>query len=91
MDEITPLRSQKGSCEYWPLLESQISVAERKFGIWLKTGNHRVSVSKDSCKRRFSYTMQLDHCQPAMVLFERGQDDVDIDKKQRTFQGFQLA
>lgn len=43
-------------------------------------------MGKDSCKGRFSYTMQLDHGQSALVLSRRVQDDADIDKKQRSFQ-----
>lgn len=48
-------------------------------------------MSKGSCKGRFSSTMQLDHCQSALVLSKRVQDEADVDKKQRSFQGFQLA
>lgn len=87
VEEITPPRSQKGTCESWPLLESQTSIAERKFGIWLKTENHRGSVSKDSWKGRFSSS----DCQSAVVLSKRVHYDAAIDKRQRSFQGFQLA
>lgn len=74
---------KRRSCESWPLLDSQISIAVRKFGIWLKTEGHRVSVSKDSCKGRFSCTMQLCPWQAAVVLSKRVQKDTDTDKKSR--------
>lgn len=48
-------------------------------------------MSKDSCKGKFSCSMQLCHCQVAVVLSKRVQEDADTDKKQRSCQGFQLA
>lgn len=100
MDAITPPRSQKGSCESWPLLESQVGIEGRKFGLQFKREHHRTFGSGDSCNATPSYTMccgydrmllKWEHYQQAAVLSERMQEDADSDQKKRSLRRFSVC